>query len=452
MEQNSFIKKKYCFQYGVVLFILLSVLALNAQPNWPLIKANATFNIPDTNYFSPQILPINVGGWEDGLYITRDGKHLFSTYLPVDALSWVGDLSPCINFHPYYRGPLLGIDTITNPWSCQNYMQSDIIKTERPDTGAAFNQWHYSNLNKPATFEGGVCGVLLNADTFDVFVCTRDTGATSTDIMFMRNVPVNPGFSTAVPILSTTAQEDNPHIERLTNGNLLLFFDRDRYIYYSTSTNNGISWQTPTLVTNVLNDQAPYDVQPHLWHDGLDWWVYFCADNPGGLRCIYRSKQITSGNWNSWGTKEMVVEPIGISGAYGNVIAVGEPTLTEWGDLYFVTVYGNTLQPDTTDVFDCDPWVLKRKHPLINSANNQHSVVKQIELYPNPANTKIIIETSKSNANGTIYISNINGQELIKLQATSCKLQVDISNLPSGIYFVKVVTDKTVEVGKIIKE
>jgi hypothetical protein len=82
--------------------------------------------------------------------------------------------------------------------------------------------------------------VCFNADTFDVFVYTKDgPGTQNTDIMFMKNVPVNPNTNNAVPILSTTAQEDNPHIERLNDTTLLLLFDRERYIYYALSYDNG---------------------------------------------------------------------------------------------------------------------------------------------------------------------------------------------------------------------
>ncbi|MDD5570646.1 MAG: T9SS type A sorting domain-containing protein [Bacteroidales bacterium] len=85
---------------------------------------------------------------------------------------------------------------------------------------------------------------------------------------------------------------------------------------------------------------------------------------------------------------------------------------------------------------------------VINKIEN----IRGITIYPNPATNKITIELPQPAKESTLIICSINGQELIKQQATSCRLQVDISNLPSGIYFVKVVNDKTVEVKKIIKE
>ena len=48
----------------------------------------------------------------------------------------------------------------------------------------------------------------------------------------------------------------------------------------------------------------------------------------------YRAKQTTAGNWDAWGTRELVV-------AAGTTAGVVEPTLTARGDLSFVAVTKN---------------------------------------------------------------------------------------------------------------
>ncbi len=135
----------------------------------------------------------------------------------------------------------------------------------------------------------------------------------------MKKVPINPSQNSATPIFVTDGAEDNPHIERLNDTTLVILFDRDRYIYYSLSFDNGDTWLNPIMITQTLNDQSPYDVQPHLWHDGNDWWVYFCADNPNFRRCIYKSKQMIENDWNSWGPKELVIEPGEIIGGMATI-------------------------------------------------------------------------------------------------------------------------------------
>ena len=335
-----------------------------SRPNWQAIKANATFIVPDTSYGTPYIQPLNVGGWEDGLYISRDGLELYAYYIPVDVFSlgaaWEKD-PICFDYRPYYRPPMLGVDMVSNPWGCENFFQGDIIIATRDNINSPFGEWQPSNLQRSISHEGAPCGVLKDESTYDVFVFTQNRDdIKDMEIMFMREVPRNPSSETAVSIVSTTGEEGNPHIERLDDNTLLLFFDRDRHIYYSLSYNNGSTWQEPVLITHVLNDQAPYDVQPHLWNDGTDWWVYFCADNEQGKRCIYKSKQQIANDWDSWSEKQLVIEPGEITGGYGIILGVGEPTLTQRGDISFVVIYGDPNSEDKTDVWDCDPWFLPK--------------------------------------------------------------------------------------------
>lgn len=426
---------------GVLLFVLAILFCgtrLLAQPNWPAIKANASFVVHDTSFAAPSLLPVNVGGWEDGLYVTRNGKRLFSTYLPVDVFSWLSDLAPCLDFTPYYRPPLLSTDTTTNPFGCANFLQSDIITASRADTADAFGQWVPSQLRTPVTFEGGACGVLRNDSIFDAFVFTRDVGAPNgMELMLMRDVSVNPPTTTSVQILSSPDQEDNPHIERLNDTTFVLFFDRARRIYYALSHTNGATWEAPVLVTQTLNDQAPYDVQPHLWHDGNDWWVFFCADNAQNKRCIYKSKQMVANDWNSWGPKELVLEADAqIPGGYGQVLGVGEPSLTQWGDLYFVVVYGNVLSADTTDVFDCDPWMLPRRVPVGLGVQSQARPSVVTRVFPNPATDRMAVELA-TGIDDVLEIVDAAGSMVFAQPMRGARMEVDVQAYKPGLHLLR---------------
>jgi hypothetical protein len=76
----------------------------------------------------------------------------------------------------------------------------------------------------------------------------------------------------------------------------------------------------------------------------------------------------------------------------------------------------------------------------------------KFSLYPNPATDKITVEIAEGQAPPQLSMMNLNGEEVLTLSLIKPKTQIDISNLPSGVYFVRVTNDKTVEVGKIIKE
>ena len=75
---------------------------------------------------------------------------------------------------------------------------------------------------------------------------------------------------------------------------------------------------------------------------------------------IKANTTFTVDDWDSWGEREIVIEPNIILDGYGTIIGVGEPTLTSNGDISFVVVYGDYTSEDETDVFDCDPWFLPK--------------------------------------------------------------------------------------------
>ena len=77
--------------------------------------------------------------------------------------------------------------------------------------------------------------------------------------------------------------------------------------------------------------------------------------------------------------------------------------------------------------------------------------LNQFKIYPNPSTGKITLETSAVPPHSQLTISNINGQELITRQITKTTTHLDISNLPNGVYMVQLTTDRTVEMGKFIK-
>jgi hypothetical protein len=87
---------------------------------------------------------------------------------------------------------------------------------------------------------------------------------------------------------------------------------------------------------------------------------------------------------------------------------------------------------------------------------DESSVVNRkssLSIYPNPASTTITIETPTTpNRNIFMTIFNINGQQIMTRQIAEPIINVDVSGLVSGVYFVRVVDDMTVQVGKFVKQ
>lgn len=73
-------------------------------------------------------------------------------------------------------------------------------------------------------------------------------------------------------------------------------------------------------------------------------------------------------------------------------------------------------------------------------------------IYPNPASTNITIEAHEISTQSQLSILNVNGQQLISRKITEPKTQLDISNLPSGVYFVRLTGETSVVMGKFVKQ
>jgi photosystem II stability/assembly factor-like uncharacterized protein len=75
-----------------------------------------------------------------------------------------------------------------------------------------------------------------------------------------------------------------------------------------------------------------------------------------------------------------------------------------------------------------------------------------LTIFPNPSSTQLTIETSALPFKSQLSILNLNGQEVLTRQITESKTQLNVSNLPSGVYFVRFTGEKTVQVGKFVKQ
>ncbi len=89
-----------------------------------------------------------------------------------------------------------------------------------------------------------------------------------------------------------------------------------------------------------------------------------------------------------------------------------------------------------------------------NASVDELSQNNRLLIYPNPSSTQITIELPTTpNKNTTLTICNLNGQQLITQPITERQTVVDVSVLPRGVYFIKVMDDTGVmKVGKVVKE
>ena len=108
-----------------------------------------------------------------------------------------------------------------------------------------------------------------------------------------------------------------------------------------------------------------------------------------------------------------------------------------------------TFGPQTTDMSfgrfpnGTGPWM--ELEPTFNFNNNHISIEEQevsgFKVFPNPANTFVTLSGTKVN-DAVLQLFSIDGMLILEEQTYSVKHQLDISELPPGLYFLSLVNDR----------
>jgi uncharacterized repeat protein (TIGR01451 family) len=115
----------------------------------------------------------------------------------------------------------------------------------------------------------------------------------------------------------------------------------------------------------------------------------------------------------------------------------------------------NTVVTNSASIFfDLNPPIVTNtvKNTYITdiiTGTSDNDKFNSIKIFPNPALNCIMIEV---NSKATIEIFNINGQIIEKIISRSDETEVDLTDLSSGVYIVRVKTDKEIVTKKFIKE
>lgn len=430
----------------MLMFFLKTHAQSTIQLKWDSVKNSTSPTVLPafTNDFgTPYRQPLASYGWEDGLHISPDGLNLYALYSPGDIFSWqtffttYTSLPVCsglcnMSFIRSYANTY-GIDLVTNSFSCDSFPNIDILYAHRSSTTSSFSTWQLSGISRPGAVEGGPAPLFSesNSSNLDLF-CFTGNG----DIWMLRNKPANPtGVSSATrlpsPINPITNEfiADNAFLERISGDTIILFYEKytnpsSRTFMFTLSNDLGYSWSTPQAVTTVNNSLGHIE-HPCLYKDlSGEWWLYFSID----YTYISKSKQLMSGNWDSWDTPVNIVHK-------GNAISIGEPTLTKNGDISFSVAYKNQVINDTTDVYDIDPWFL----PNLNSPTNikQNALMDQVNfsISPNPVAERLKVSFENGIKSGKIQVTNVMG-ELIKEEHLNNSSYINFNDVPNGIYFV----------------
>lgn len=76
----------------------------------------------------------------------------------------------------------------------------------------------------------------------------------------------------------------------------------------------------------------------------------------------------------------------------------------------------------------------------------------RLSIFPSPAKSFVTVSASGAPVDAQLTVYNTQGQMLYKQPITESKTIIDVSALPIGVYFVRLTSDKTVQVGKFNKQ
>ena len=128
---------------------------------------------------------------------------------------------------------------------------------------------------------------------------------------------------------------------------------------------------------------------------------------------------------------------------------------TEYADGLGQTFHSNNIDIESSKLVyykkGSETWGTPVATDCPTLVSTEETPVPQTEypIYPNPASTHITIEAPLQSQ---ISIISLHGQKLINRQITQPKTSIDVSTLPSGVYIVKLVGVKGVQMGKFVKQ
>jgi hypothetical protein len=161
----------------------------------------------------------------------------------------------------------------------------------------------------------------------------------------------------------------------------------------------------------------------------------FIITNASETKLVNANKAVThtfAGTNGPGGSKTWNVDWTAPSGSTGTITfyaavnatnSDGQPT----GDVIYLT--NHAINPDVTNV-------------------EEYS--RGVSFYPNPTSGLVNFDVPNLATNAEITVSNMNGQQVHRLEAGAGITQVDLSHLSAGVYIVKISSDELADMRKLI--
>jgi ligand-binding sensor domain-containing protein len=115
-------------------------------------------------------------------------------------------------------------------------------------------------------------------------------------------------------------------------------------------------------------------------------------------------------------------------------------------------VYKIAIDTDGTKWIGTDQGLVAFNENGLLSTDSYSEMMNDIVLYPNPADDFITLKMSDGLRNSMVDIFDIQGKKIRTYSINNNRQLLDVSSFPSGIYLVKIQSDKNSTVKKFIKQ
>jgi hypothetical protein len=217
------------------------------------------------------------------------------------------------------------------------------------------------------------------------------------------------------------------------DGTLWTFGHND---YGQLGTGNTIGQSTPVQIgtDTWLEVSGNYNRTFAIRTDGTLWgWGYNDSGILGDGTTTWKYIPTQIGSQSDW-------DSVSIGDGYSTAIK-SNGTIYTWGQNSFGQL-GNGM-PTYVNSFIPSPIVSCESLEIENTTANQFAV------YPNPTNDIVYISTNENSTVDKIVICDLTGKEL--LIKTNNLLEIDLSSLSSGLYFLKINSGEIMQIFKIVK-
>ncbi len=255
------------------------------------------------------------------------------------------------------------------------------------------------------------------------------------------------------PVVNDSAKLGWQLIANPSNANHLAFFNikatyGDADVFMTETYNAGITWSTPIRINDdVLGNDKMQDLVWASFDSDSDLVVCW-RDRRNGAGVGYAASSQIFGavRWKdsiNFSPNFIISDTLV---AYNNILLQGGNDFLSQrvqNDTLYI-VWGDTRTGFLNIWFDKIALVNNISNGIINIA---HDKLPFIEIYPNPANGIVQVNTNNQK-NVSIELRSLRG-ELIREYSTN---SFSVSNLENGVYFVIVKTDKQISTRKLVKQ